>query len=209
MNKNTKILMLGKSTLYSIGHGHKTMEEFIAELQEFGIKYLIDVRSSPYSKWAPHFNQGIIENWLHQNNVRYVYMGDVIGGRPIDDSYYDDNGYFDYKKMAEAPQFKEGLKRLITANNKGILIAIMCSESDPSQCHRSKLIGRELYFTYDINMNHIINKGACISQTKIMIELTNQRWLPEGNLFGSCDPPYFKSRKAYKEETSDIETAYE
>ncbi|MBP5423843.1 MAG: DUF488 family protein, partial [Paludibacteraceae bacterium] len=45
------------STLYSIGHGNKTIEEFEEELRSFGIQYLIDVRTTPYSKWNPSFNQ--------------------------------------------------------------------------------------------------------------------------------------------------------
>lgn len=70
------------SSLYSIGHGQKTQEEFLAELKSFDIHFLVDVRTSPYSKWVPQFNQGIIESWLQQERIRYIYMGDYIGGRP-------------------------------------------------------------------------------------------------------------------------------
>ena len=134
------------SSLYSIGHGQKTQEEFLAELKSFDIHFLVDVRTSPYSKWVPQFNQGIIEGWLQQAGIRYIYMGDYIGGRPLNDICYDVEGYFDYHRMAEEPSFKTGLHRLVDANSKNCRVAIMCSESDPSECHRSKLIGRELYF---------------------------------------------------------------
>ena len=81
----------------------------------------------------------------------------------------------------------------------------MCSESDPSECHRSKLIGRELYFVYQISMNHIVAINKIIRQEEIMKTLTKGAWEPGGNLFGECEPPYFKSRKSYKNviETSD------
>jgi uncharacterized protein (DUF488 family) len=39
------------NTIFSIGHGNKTIEEFILELKSFDIQYLIDVRSIPYSKY--------------------------------------------------------------------------------------------------------------------------------------------------------------
>lgn len=201
--------MSEKSTLYSIGHGHKTMAEFTDELCDFGIKYLIDVRTNPYSKWAPHFNQGIIEDWLAQKGVRYIYMGDSIGGKPQDDSCYDEDGFFDYQRMAEVPKFQAGLNRLVIANEKKLSVAIMCTETDPSQCHRSKLIGRELYFAYNINMSHIIEVGKSVTQTLIMTGLTKGDWLPEGDLFGVCKPPYFKSRKAYKDINLDIENDYD
>lgn len=187
------------SYIFSIGHGHKSKEEFINELNSFGIKYLIDVRSSPYSKWAPHFNKDDIKQFLSQNNIVYVYMGDSIGGRPLDSSCYDEEGKFDYKKMALKPSFQNGLMRLSEANKKQISVAIMCSESDPSQCHRSKLIGRELYVKYDIDMKHIIAPGKIIDECQIIIDLTKGSWDPNGSLFGKEDPPYFKSRKSYKE----------
>ena len=195
--------------IYSIGHGHKTIEEFIKELQSFSIRYLIDVRSSPFSKWATHFNQGTIDNILKTYNIRYVFMGDVIGGRPLDDSCYDEYGFFDYKKMAECSSFITGLSRLVDAQNKGCVVATMCSETEPSQCHRSKLIGRELYFKHNINMQHIIAPNKTIQETEILVNLTNGNWQPYDNLFGTPEPPYFKSRKAYKNELIEENEYYD
>lgn len=73
------------SSIYSIGHGQKTQEEFLAELKSFNIHFVVDVRTTPYSKWATQFNQGTIESWLQQNRIRYIYLGDYIGGRPKND----------------------------------------------------------------------------------------------------------------------------
>lgn len=186
------------STLYSIGHGHKTIEEFVTELNFYKIRYLIDVRSIPFSKWAPHFNQGVIDAWLQQYGITYAYMGNTIGGKPQNDSCFDKEGFFDYRKMAELPNFRKGLKRLVSADEKGFYVAIMCTETDPFQCHRSKLIGRELFFRNSINMNHIVEINKSFSQIEIMKALTKGQWDPNGTLFGSCEPPYFKSCKAYK-----------
>ena len=180
----------------------------MSELKSFAISFLIDVRTSPYSKWVPQFNQGIIENWLQHEGIRYVYMGDYIGGRPQNDMCYDEEGYFDYHKMAEEPLFKTGLHRLINANSKHCKVAIMCSESDPSECHRSKLIGRELYFAHHISVNHIVAINKTISQEEIMTMLTKGAWEPGGNLFGECIPPYFKSRKSYKTVTATSADAF-
>lgn len=190
--------MLVNSTLYSIGHGQKTLDEFISELKSFDIQFLVDVRTSPFSKWAPYFNQGIIENWLNTAHIKYTYMGNFIGGRPQNDTCYDENGFFDYKKMAEENEFKIGINRLVIANSKSCRVAVMCSESDPAECHRSKLIGRELYFSFDLKMAHIIGINKSISQEAIMQQLTKNVWEPGGTLFGMCEPPYFKSKKSYR-----------
>ena len=107
--------------------------------------------------------------------------------------------------MMMIPRFKEGLNRLVVANNKHFIVGIMCTETDPTQCHRSKLIGRELYFNHEINMSHIITIGKSVKQSVIMTELTKGEWLPEGNLFGSCEPPFFRSRKSYRDYNLEID----
>ncbi len=193
---------MATSDIYSIGHGHKTIEEFIEELKSFNIEYVIDVRSTPFSKWAGHFNKGVLENTLKMYNIRYVYMGDVIGGRPLNDFCFDENGFFDYKKMAEQPSFIEGLSRLVTARTKGCVVSVMCSEAEPFQCHRSKLIGRELYFKYNINMKHILAPKKIITEVEVLKEISKS-WTPDPNLFGEVFKPYFKSSKIYKKEMEE------
>lgn len=185
--------------LYSIGHGQKPFGEFVQELMSFGIEFLVDVRSFPFSKWAPQFNRGTIECLLAGSAIRYAYMGDSIGGRPSDDECYDSEGFIDYRKMAAMPQFVGGLNRLVKANAQRRKVAVMCSESNPSECHRSKLIGRELYFGRGIAMSHITAPGLFRTQEEIMEELDKDKgnW-PSGDLFGQPMPPYFKSCKPYK-----------
>lgn len=197
-----------EATLYSIGHGQKPLEEFYKELLSFGIQYVIDVRSSPFSRWAPQFNQQDIALFLKEHNIVYAYMGDTIGGRPNSDLCYDSEGHFDYEKMAEVPAFQNSLKRLVSANEQHLNVAVMCSESDPSLCHRSKLIGRELYDKYRINMKHIIEPRKFIDECSLVEALTEGGWNPN-SLFGEEPMPYFKSRKAYKEEHEEISLAYD
>ena len=178
------------STLYSIGHGNKTFEEFEKELRFFNIQYLIDVRSKPFSKWNPTFNQDMLKCLLQRNGYIYVYMGDSIGGLPSDTSCYTD-GHIDYAKLGVKDSFKKGLMRLITAAEKELRVAIMCSESEPEKCHRSKLIGQEL-MKYNISLNHIIGVGKIQSQETVMAILT--KGLGTMTLFGE---ETFVSRKAY------------
>ena len=195
-----------QTTLYSIGHGQKPLEEFYYELTSFGIQYVIDVRSSPFSKWAPQYNQREIAFFLKSNNIVYVYMGNIIGGRPLNESCYDLEGHYDYKKMAQEPSFKKGLLRLVNANERQFNVAVMCSESDPLMCHRSKLIGRELYENYHINMKHILSVDKYIDEIHVIMELTKGQWIPPEMSLFPYPMPYFKSRKNYKEETEELLT---
>lgn len=180
------------TTLYSIGHGNKTIDVFIEELKAFDIEYLIDIRSKPFSKWSPHFNQNEIKHFLEKNAIKYVYLGDILGGLPQDRTCYNDGGQVVYDLIKDKDFFKEGLKRLLTANEKNIKLTIMCSESKPDECHRTKLIGQEL-LRNGISLKHIINKDLIKPQELVMTELTKGKSLI--NLFD--EEIDLKSKKSY------------
>ena len=184
--------IMSDSTIYSIGHGNKKTENFIRELKAFEISYLIDIRSKPYSKWNPEFNKGELENTLKTNGISYVFLGDQLGGLPSDKSCYDSEGKVVYDLIKEKDFFKEGLKRLIRANEKEIKLVIMCSESNPGECHRSKLVGQEL-LKVGISLNHIVSEKLVKSQETVMTELT--KGLGTVDLFGNVKE--FVSRKSY------------
>lgn len=188
------------SSIYSIGHGNKSIDTLIEELRHFEINYLIDIRSKPYSKFSPHFNQNSLKFSLIDKGITYTFMGDVLGGLPEDPTCYT-NGHVDYEKLKEKDFFKTGLQRLITANNKKIKVAIMCSESKPEECHRTKLIGEELK-PFGIVLNHITRTKN--KQNQIITKDQNevmQIVAPNGtiNLFG--EEITFGSRKKYTEDT--------
>lgn len=178
------------STLYSIGYGNKTFSQFEQELHSFNIQYLIDVRTKPFSKWNPSFNQDILKVLLKNSGIRYVYMGDKIGGLPSDSSCYTE-GHIDYAKLREKDFFREGLSRLLIAAEKELPVVIMCSEAEPEKCHRSKLIGQEL-LKHKISLNHIVGIGKSQSQELVMSILT--KGLGTMTLFGEES---FVSRKSY------------
>lgn len=177
--------------IYSIGHGIKKIETFLNELNSFKISYLVDVRTSPYSKYNPQFNREILKNDLEKAGITYVYLGENLGGLPSDRSCYID-GKVDYDLIKEKGFFKEGLKRLIVANTKNLNVVIMCSESKPEECHRSKLIGQEL-LKQNISLLHIVSSEKMKEQTTVMNELTKGKGVVD--LFGN--ETSFTSRKTY------------
>ncbi|MDM1708360.1 DUF488 domain-containing protein [Thiopseudomonas alkaliphila] len=177
--------------IYTIGHGNKKAETFLAELASFGIEFVLDIRSKPYSKWSPHFNRDELQDLLKQNNIRYVYFGDSLGGLPSDRSCYD-GGKVNYSTVQEKDFFKAGIARLHTAADKGYKVALMCSESAPGDCHRSKLIG-EVLLEDGIEVIHITGSNLSISQNEAILEATGGAGTED--LFGSVD---LTSRKRYE-----------
>jgi uncharacterized protein (DUF488 family) len=181
-----------KKPIYTIGHGNRKSEDFLALLKDFGIEYLIDVRSQPFSKFNPQFNQNHLKFFLERNGLKYVFMGDTIGGRPADPTCYDDDGKVDYEMVNEKDFFLTGIYRLKKAYDKNKQIVMMCSESKPCECHRSKLIGKVL-IAENIVLQHIDEKGKLKDQTTVINELN--KGLSEYELFGN--PINATSRKSY------------
>jgi uncharacterized protein (DUF488 family) len=147
-----------KHHLYSIGHGRRPAEEFLRLLEENAIEYLIDVRTTPYSRFNPQYNKNVLQNFLESHAIKYLHMGEQLGGRPKDPDCYDDKGHVDYSVLAKQAYFLEGIERLKTAFHKKIKLAIMCSESKPQECHRCLLIGKVLQ-EQNIPIIHIDEKG--------------------------------------------------
>lgn len=185
-----------KATLiYTIGYGNRKFEDFIQILQNFEIDYLLDVRSRPYSKFNPDFSQDNLKSLLKDKGITYGFLGDTLGGRPDCPDCYDQQGKVDYEVVKQQNFFQRGLLRIRTAYQKQLKIVLMCSESKPEECHRTKLIGEEL-IKQNIKLSHIDEKGRLKSQHDIMLKLTKGR--NRIDLFGNAEN--FRSRRPYLEQ---------
>ena len=128
--------------IYTIGHSNMTPESFVLILKSFEIDIIVDVRSSPYSKFVSHFNRENIKKSLIENDMRYIFLGDYIGGKPRDKKYYE-NGKVNYMLIAQSDRYSEGINRIVELNSKKDIV-LMCSEEDPYNCHRHNLITQTL-----------------------------------------------------------------
>ncbi len=152
--------------IYTIGYGNRSIEDFIKLLQKYDVKYLIDLRSQPYSRYKPEFSKEALEHYLQKQHIRYVYMGDTLGGRPGDASCYTEDGKVDYTILHEKDFYQRGIGRLRTAWEKQLPIALMCSEMKPEECHRGKLIGSSLV-EQGLAVLHIDEAGNTKTQDEV------------------------------------------
>ena len=173
--------------ILTIGQGARTIDELIGELRAREVAFLIDVRSSPRSGYRPEFSREPLDARLREEGIRYVFMGELLGGRPDDPSCYV-NGKVDYAACREKDFFLRGIGRLKKALGQGLTVCLMCSEGHPGQCHRSKLIGVALT-DEGIELQHILPDGEVATQDEILRELTGG----QSSLFGEA----FQSRRAY------------
>ncbi len=184
---------MAKQPIYTIGYGAREMDAFVQVLRTNGIVYLIDVRSKPYSRYKPEFSKDALQRHLAEHGIRYVFMGDALGGRPPDPDCYTD-GKVDYDKCRQKAFFQEGIGRLRRAWEQELPVVILCSEGKPETCHRSKLIARALV-AGGIDVLHIDEQDRLVSQEEVMLRLTGG----QPSLFGD-DFFHLTSRKRYTSE---------
>jgi len=144
-------------TIFTIGHSNHPAEHFLALLRAHAITAVADVRSKPYTKYAKHFCREPLSRYLEANGVRYVFLGDLVGGKPDAPELLGADGKPDYGRIAASEAFALGIDRLVKGLDKHI-IALMCGEEDPSNCHRHHLIAPALA-ARGIAVRHIRGDG--------------------------------------------------
>jgi len=143
--------------IFTIGHSNHTLEYFLDLLRQHQINAVGDVRSSPHSRFCPHFNQSNLKVALAGAGIVYVFLGKELGARPDDLTCFV-NGRVSYKLLAARREFNEGLNRVRSGMTK-YRLALMCAEKDPIDCHRMILICRYMR-SPDLTIRHIHGDGS-------------------------------------------------
>lgn len=142
-------------TCHTVGHSTHSIDVFIALLQSNGINCIVDVRSSPYSRFADQFNRESLSAILKQNDILYLYMGESLGARYEEKELLFPDGKVDFEAVKKTPMFQDGLQRLLDGMEKGYAIALMCSEKEPFDCHRFVLVSKALT-DRGVSVSHIL-----------------------------------------------------
>lgn len=155
---------MSELTIFTIGHSTHDYGRFLELVRGAGISAIADVRTSPWSRHFPQFNRDTLKDELKVDGIAYSFLGKELGGRPAEAKYYR-GGVADYERMAEAPDFKRGLERVLEGARK-YRVAMMCSEHDPLDCHRCLLVGRALS-EQGVAVKHILADGTIAEQAEI------------------------------------------
>jgi uncharacterized protein (DUF488 family) len=132
-------------TVYSIGHGTATAEEFTRTLADAGVRLLADIRSAPGSRRNPQFGQSALRNTLAAAGIEYVHLPGLGGRRaPRGDSPHVGlrvaafRGYADHMASDEFAADLARLEELARLTPS----AFMCAETLWWKCHRRLLADR-------------------------------------------------------------------
>jgi uncharacterized protein (DUF488 family) len=142
--------------IFTIGHSNHPFSRFMELIQKQDIQMVVDVRTRPYSKYTPYYSKKPLEEGLKEYQVKYVYLGNNIGGKPDDPKFYHD-GELLYRLLEADEKYQEGLKILLELARDNRIV-IMCSEEDPYHCHRHHLISQSL-LKNNFQITHIRGDG--------------------------------------------------
>jgi uncharacterized protein (DUF488 family) len=129
-----------QGTIFTVGHSTRTLEEFIALLQSYGIECLVDIRTVPRSRHNPQFNGDTLREALKPHGIEYAPLR-ALGGlrharQDSPNTGWRNTSFRGYADYMQTEEFAHGLGQLIALSRQQCT-AIMCAEAVPWRCHRS------------------------------------------------------------------------
>ena len=152
--------------IYTIGYGNRSPEDFVNLLKRYQITCLFDVRSYPFSQHQPWFSRDRLNDMLRQHDIQYVWMGHLLGDKPIEMGLYT-RGRLDYVKYRASTEFKQGVLQLQSAWNAQVRFALMSQTLRPQVCHRARLIAEAL-IERSIEVAHVDEEGCLVNHRHML-----------------------------------------
>lgn len=149
------------NTIYTIGHSNQTRDAFVAKLQANLVDTVVNVRSIGHSSYCPQFDNAPLMDHLSKYGISFFDAGESLGGRQGSSQVLRRGGYVDLKAIEESPifddkgrvdweavrgtdSFRKSMDSVMKLMDEGHVVALMCSEGDPLDCHRLGMLAREL-----------------------------------------------------------------
>jgi len=130
------------TTLFTVGHGARPIEEFVAILEGAGIERLVDVRTASGSRKHPQYGKDALAERLEADGIEYVWRRDLGGWRKPDpdspNTALTSPGFRGYADHMGSEQFDRAASWLIESSRER-RTAFMCAETLWWRCHRRML----------------------------------------------------------------------
>jgi len=123
---------------FTIGYEQTPAKSVLDELEQAGVKLLVDVRAVASSR-RPGFSKGQLAAGLDERGISYLHLRGL--GTPKEGRLAARAGQYEtlqkiYAKHLKTPQAKEELDELSALVKKSGPVCILCYERDHQHCHR-------------------------------------------------------------------------
>ena len=152
------------STIWTIGHSSRPLDEFLALLAQQRVEVLADVRRFPGSRRQPQYAQDALAASLARTKIRYCWLP-ALGGRrraraDSPNGAWRNASFRGYADHMASEEFARGMDELL-ALAAGRRTAIMCAEAPWWRCHRA-LIADQLCVA-GIEVVHILDRTHSVA----------------------------------------------
>ena len=149
------------TTIYTIGHSTRSLEDFVALLYREAVRHLADVRAFPSSRRYPHFNAERLAAELEARGIAYSHhpaLGGRRNPRPASlNAGWRNAGFRGYADYMATPEFERALAELLTLS-AATRTAVMCAEAVPWRCHRTLIA--DALVARGIEVRHILDSAT-------------------------------------------------
>lgn len=197
--------MENRPIIYTVGHSTHQLDYFLELLKEYGVTCLIDVRSVAASSYNPQYNQEPLKNFLKSNGITYLHFAEEFGARHTDPDLLDDEGKVDFEKVRKSWAFKNGVERIWQGLDKGFVISLMCSESEPFDCHRFSMVSIALDKD-GFDVKHIMKDKTLKTNADLENQLLKKydKKLPKPDMFNPNITLEDQLKEAYRLKNKEI-----
>ena len=142
------------ANFFTIGYSGRDIPDFVAALLRAGVATLVDARFRAASRYRPEFSKRNLQARLAEDGIAYLHRPALGVPREIRAQAADGslNAIWEWYDESVAPS--------VTGENRHDLfrgaehpLAFMCTEFDPTQCHRHRLalaLERDGLRSYDL-----------------------------------------------------------
>ncbi len=196
---------MDKPVIYTVGHSTHQIDYFLDLLKAYSINCLIDVRSLAASSYNPQYNKEPLSNFLKNNGITYLHFAEEFGARHTDPDLLDEEGKVDFEKVRKSWLFKNGVERLWLGLDKGFIIALMCSEGEPFDCHRFSMISIALQKD-GFEVKHILKDKTLKSNAELEKQLIKKydKKIPKPDIFQTNISADDQLKAAYRLRNKEI-----
>ena len=124
--------------LFTIGYEQTPAQAVLDELEQAGVKLLVDVRAVAASR-RPGFSKSQLAAGLDERGIGYIHLRGL--GTPKEGREAARSGHYDtlhkiYNAHLKTPQAKEQMDELASLVKSGGPVCLLCYERDHAHCHR-------------------------------------------------------------------------
>ena len=155
------------TSIFTIGHSTRPIEEFLELLDESHIECVVDVRRLPGSRRFPQYNADLLKASLGSQSIDYWHLEALCGRRnrselegATPEPFWRNASFGRYAAYARGTAFAQGLEALLKRANEQ-RCALMCSEAVWWRCHRR--IIADYLLARGVCVFHIMGEGAVVT----------------------------------------------